>query len=174
MRSASRVLVSGCLASVASALAAAACSRFENRHAARPINAVAHIYDGGAPRAWDRRGRNTAVGFAIHTVASLWWAVFFESLPRRYRNAMGGAAVSALAYVVDYHVVHRRFRPGFEAHLPPSALFGTYAALAAGFALGARLNGRLDHHQKEDRDEGDERRPAERRPEAVIAPEERR
>jgi hypothetical protein len=46
------------------------CSRIENRHARRSMNAVAHIYDGGTPRGRNRGGRNTAVGFAVHTAAS--------------------------------------------------------------------------------------------------------
>jgi hypothetical protein len=172
LRFLARVLFSGSAASLASALAAAACSRVENRHAARPINAVAHIYDGGSPPARDGRSRrNTALGLGIHTAASVWWALFFQALPRMHRNEIGAAAVSGLAYIVDYHVVHRRFRPGFEAHLSSRSLFAIYAALAAGFALSARLQRRLDHHQVEDRDERDERRPAERCPERVIAPE---
>jgi hypothetical protein len=169
-----RVLISGTVASVTSALAAAFCSRIENRHARRPINAVAHIYDGGRPPAGERGGRNTALGFTIHTAASVWWALLFETLPARQRAASGAAAVSVMAYIVDYHVVHRRLRPGFEAHLSPRSLFAVYAALAAGFALAARLDRRLDHHQVEDGDEGDERRPAERRPQRVVAPKARR
>ena len=135
------------------------------------MNAVAHIYDGGAPPARDRAGRNTTLGFAIHTAASLWWALFFESLPRKQRDSRAAAAVSAMAYVVDYHVVHARFRPGFEAHLRPASLFAVYAGLAAGFAIAAKLDRGLDDHQEENRDERDERRPAERRPQRVVAPE---
>jgi hypothetical protein len=166
-----RAAISGTAASIASALAAAICSRIENRHAARPMNAVAHIQDGGHPPARNRRGRNTAVGFVIHTVASLWWALFLESVPRRQRGALAASAVAAMAYVVDYHVVHRRLRPGFEAHLSPASLFAIYASLAAGFALAAALNRGFDDHEEENRDKGDERRPAERRPQAVVAPE---
>ena len=174
MRFLPRVLLSGSLASIASALAGAACSHIENRHPARPLNAVAHLYDGGAPPARDRGGRNTTLGFAIHTAASVWWAIAFELLPEERKHALGPAAIAGLAYMVDYHVVHRRFRPGFEAHLSPQSLLAVYAALALGFRLGAQLNRRLDHHQKKDRDEGDERRPSERRPEAVVVPEQRR
>jgi hypothetical protein len=135
------------------------------------MNAVAHIYDGGRPPARDRGGRNTAVGLVIHTAASVWWALFYESLPRKHRNATGAALISALAYFVDYHVVHRRFRPGFEAHLSAPSLFAVYAALAAGYATAARLERGLDDHQEKDRDERDERRPAKRGPHAVVAPE---
>lgn len=174
MRFPSRVLLSGTAASVASALAAALCSRLENRDGARPVNAIAHIYDGGRPPARDgRRGRNTAVGFAIHTVASGWWALFYEALDRRRRNLAGAAGVAAAAYLVDYHVVGERFRPGFEQHLGGPSLLAVYAALAAGFALASALERRLDHHQVEDGDERDKRRPAERRPDRVIAPEAR-
>jgi hypothetical protein len=168
LRYPARIVLFGTLASVASALAAAACSRVENRHAARPINAVAHIYDGGRPpRGEGPGGRNIALGFGIHTLASVWWALFYDKLRRP-------AAVAALAYVVDYHVVHRRFRPGFEAHLSAASLFAVYAALAGGFALGSRLERWLDHHEEENAHKGDERRPAERRPPRVVAPEERR
>ena len=172
MRFAARVLISGAAASIASALAAALCSRIENRHAARAMNAVAHIYDGGRPPAHDGPGgRNTALGFAIHTGAALWWALFFEGLPARRRNLRSAAAVSALAYVVDYHVVHRRFRPGFEQHLSGRSLAAIYASLGAGFALAGALNRRLHHHQEKNRDKGDEGRPSERGPERVVAPE---
>jgi hypothetical protein len=171
MRFLPRVLVSGTLASVASALAGMLCSRFDNRHGARPMNAVAHIYDGGFPPSQDSGGRNTAVGIAIHTAASLWWGLFFESLPEKYRSKSGATVVAGLAYLVDYHVVHRRFRPGFEAHLSRGSLFAVYAALAAGFTAGAALNRRLDHHQEKDSNEGDERRPAKRRPGEVVMPE---
>jgi hypothetical protein len=171
----SRVLVSGAVASVASALAAAACSRVENRHAARPMHAVAHISEGGAPPARSGSGRrNTALGFAIHTAASVWWALFFEALPPRLRRGPGAVSVAGIAYVVDYHVVPKRFRPGFEAHLMGRSLFAVYAALAAGFALAGHLNRRLHHHQKEDRNESDERRPAKRHPDRVVAPKARR
>jgi len=170
-----RVLLSGSVASIASALAAALCSRAEHRHGARPINAIAHIYDGGRPPAADGRARrNTALGFGIHTAASLWWALFFEALPPRWRSEPGAAAVSAMAYVVDYHVVHRRLRPGFERHLSPASLACIYIALAAGFAAAARLDRGLDHHQVEDGDERDKRRNAERRPRRMKAPEARR
>ena len=143
-RFAARVLISGALAAISSALAALATSRLENRHAARPLNAIAHIYDGGPPGAGSGpRNRNTALGLALHTGASIWWALLFEAvLGNRARRsvsaaAASGALISATAYVVDYYVVSRRFRPGFEAYLSGRAMFAVYAALALGFAAGA-------------------------------------
>jgi hypothetical protein len=141
-----RILASGAAASAASAAAALACSSLENGHAARPMNAITHIYDGGEPPSYDgRNGRNTALGFAIHTAASIWWAGFFEQLfggaARRSpaSAAAAGAAVAGLAYVVDYAVVGERFRPGFERYLSGRSLFGVYGALALGFAAAALL-----------------------------------
>jgi len=175
-----RTLASGLVAATTSTVAAAICSRIENRHAARPLNAVAHIYDGGEPPGRDGPGgRNTAIGVALHTGASVWWAFFFEAIfGRRARRstpvAVAGASLTAAAaYLVDYHVVSRRFQPGFEAHLTGRSMVAIYAALAAGFALSARL-GRFHHHEVEDGNEGSEGRPAERGPEAVEAPVERR
>ena len=44
-----KILTSGILGALASAAAAAVASRVENGHAARPMNAIVHIYDGGEP-----------------------------------------------------------------------------------------------------------------------------
>lgn len=108
-----------------------------------PINAVSHIYDGREPPpAENGRGfRNSFLGFAIHTGGALFWAVFYEAALRRKDRAptvsAAAAAVAAVAWHTDYHLVHRRFRPGFEAHLSRRGLFAVYAALAAGFAAAA-------------------------------------
>jgi hypothetical protein len=152
-----RILAAGVRGALASAAAAALASRMENRHAARPINAIAHIYDGGMPPAHDGRGsRNTAVGFAIHTAASLWWALFYElalKTQSRPKKLLTSSGIAALAYVVDYYVVSRRFRPGFEEYLSPRGMLAVYAALAAGFALSSR-NGRPLVGKRQDEDEG--------------------
>ena len=134
-----RIVFSGLVGALTSGIAACIASRFENGHAARPMNAVAHIYDGGAPPAHNgEAGRNTLLGSAIHTAASLWWAAFYHAalaVQTRPRRMPAAAAIAALAYVVDYYVVHKRFRPGFEAYLTARGLFGVYAALAAGYAV---------------------------------------
>lgn len=172
-----RTLATGLIAGAASTAVAAACSRRENRHAARPMNAVAHIYDGGAPSKRDGTGmRNTLLGFGIHAGAAVWWAAFFEGLFGRAAErslgagVAGGIAVSAVAYVVDYKVVASRFRPGFERFLSGPSMLAVYGSLAAAFAISARLR-RLRHHEVEDPDERDERRDTEARPDRVVAPE---
>jgi hypothetical protein len=116
------------------------------------MNAIAHIYDGGPPCAHDgANGRNTALGFSIHTAASIWWAVFQEAalaLQRRPRPLATASALAGLAYVVDYFVVAKRFRPGFEEYLSPPAMFAVYAALATGFAWSGR-NRRADVRERQ-------------------------
>ena len=106
------------------------------------MNAIAHIYDGGHPPAHDGDGgRNTLLGLGIHTAASTWWAAQYElalAAEPRLRRFPAAVVLSAIAYLVDYYVVDRRFRPGFEAYLSPRAMFAVYAALAAGFALSGR------------------------------------
>jgi len=147
-------LATGVAGALASAAAAVLVSRLENRHAARPMNAIAHIYDGGEPPAHDgHNGRNTALGFGIHTAASIWWAMFHEALlalQQRPRPAATASAIAAVAYFVDYYVVSKRFRPGFERYLSPGGMFAVYAALAAGFAWSARYRrARVDERQHE-------------------------
>jgi hypothetical protein len=139
-------LAAGALASAASAAAAFACSQRENGHGARPLNAITHILDGGEPPAHDGANRrNTALGLGIHTGACLFWGVVFELLFGRHarqsagKAVLAGAATAATAYVVDYYVVHPRFRPGIEAYLSPRSMFAVYAALGTGFALAAIL-----------------------------------
>jgi hypothetical protein len=104
------------------------------------LNAIAHIFDGGHPPAHDGdAGRNTILGVGIHTAASIWWAAFYELAVRETnRPLLTASTVSAIAYVVDYYVVHPRLRPGFEAYLSSRALFAVYAALALGFAVSGR------------------------------------
>jgi hypothetical protein len=171
-----RMLLSGVAAGALSALAASLASARNSGDATRAMNAVAHIYDGGKVPSRPGPGyRNTLIGSALHLGASVWWAAFYEKLFGKSRGAAalaGGACVAATAYVVDYHVVHRRFQPGFEKHLSAAQMLGVYAALALGLAL-PKL-GRLRHHQPEDAEERGEGRPAERDPQRAVAPEARR
>jgi hypothetical protein len=43
---------------------------------------------------------------------------------------LGGGAIAALTYVVDYHVVTKRLTPGWEEHVSSRSLALIYAALA--------------------------------------------
>jgi hypothetical protein len=173
-------LISGTLGGVLSHVAASLCSHKENRRSELPMHAVSHIAWDDAPES--HKGRhlhNAVIGSALHHGACIFWATFFEALfgkeaERSTAAALaGGATIATAAYITDYHIVSDRFKPGFEAHLSKKSMFVVYAALAVGLAAGARLRG-LRNHQVEDRDERDESRNAQRRPDVVVAPEERR
>lgn len=139
------VVRTGLVAGMASTAAALLLSRVQSGRAAPAMNAVSHMADGGPPPADSGpRGRNFLLGSALHLGASLFWAAWFEPLAgraarRRGSNAWAGAAATACAaYVVDYHVVPRRLRPGMEAFLSRAAVVAVYAALGCGYALAAR------------------------------------
>jgi hypothetical protein len=138
------------------------------------MNAIAHIYDGGPPPARDGTGkRNTLLGFGIHTAASLWWASFYElALATLGRRVLAASSVAILAYLVDYYVVNRRFRPGFERYLSPRAMFAVYAALAAGFALSGRHGGALVGKRQDQRESAALARRARKRELAAEEPRE--
>lgn len=173
------VLVSGSAAGVLSLASLILRSRAEHgpRHVTKPVHAVSHI-------AWDDRPEshsghyihNGFIGAALHHGACVFWATFFEAIfgrdaERSTSSALiGGATIASAAYVIDYHFVSARFKPGFEVHLSPRSLLAVYTTLALGFAGAARLRG-LYNHQKENRNKRDERRHAERSPDRVIAPE---
>jgi hypothetical protein len=172
-----RILLTGTAAAIGSAITAACWGRLERGRTTAPLNAISHIaWDSEPPGEVGPGGINLATGLALHAGASLFWATPFELLFGRSarRSALaawlGGAIVSGVAFVTDYYVVSRRFRPGYEAYLSPRGLFAVYAALAASLAIGARST-RFDDHQPEDRHEGDERRHAQPGPDRVIPPE---
>ena len=75
------------------------------------------------------------------------WAAVYEFLfgrtglsakdPGLSRALIGGAVVSAIAYVIDYHVVPARLTPGFELVLSNRSLLAIYLVLAASLGLGS-------------------------------------
>jgi hypothetical protein len=173
-------LLSGLGGGACSHVVAALRSHAEQGRADLPMHAVSHMAWGDAPESHQgEHAYNEVIGTAFHHGASFFWAVCFEALfgrdaERSTASALvGGATTAAAAYVTDYHVVPDRLNPGFHAHLSPRSVFLLYAGLAIGLAAAARLRGLYDH-QIENRDERDERRPAERDPDAVVAPEQRR
>lgn len=146
-RAAADALVSGSIASVASTLALAALGRREAGSAFAPTNATSHwIHGDEAARRDDPSLSHTAVGYAIHHGASLFWATFYERWFGERRNRgdvpaalLGGAAVAALACFVDYRLTPRRLQPGYEMRLSRPALALVYGAFGAGLAASAAL-----------------------------------
>lgn len=141
-----RASVSGTVAGLFAAGAAAYGARREGATACAPINAVTHCL--WPERAVRERGfsvRHTLLGLGIHQGAAIFWALLFERIaPRSPRDhAMGvlaaAAGTAATAYCVDYHVVPKRLTPGFEAHLGSRSMTRVYAGIAIGLAAVALL-----------------------------------
>jgi hypothetical protein len=134
-------VISGSLASVASALALLGLGWLENGRAAGPINAISHwLWKGEAYRHDAPRLRYTLPGYVIHHAMSIFWALVHRRFTRPTtpaRTLRSAAIVSAAACVVDYTLTPRRLRPGFEKKLTRPSLALVYAAFAAGLAAGA-------------------------------------
>jgi hypothetical protein len=136
-----RALISGTLAAAAVTVVASFASRRATGSYASALNASSHIIWGDrAARRHAYTMKYTGVGFLANYGASMLWALVYEMLGRRKRRGRlralrDSALVSAIAYLVDYHVVPRRLTPGFELRLPTRALAAVYGALAVGLAL---------------------------------------
>lgn len=135
-------LLSGSAASVASTFALLWCGRREVNDGAAPLNGPSQwIWGTHAPYCSGFSVRHTVVGYAIHHLASIFWAVAFERFRPTGWEAMPAVAAAALtsvtASIVDYQFTPRRFRPGFEKRLSRSSLTLVYAAFAAGLAAAA-------------------------------------
>ena len=141
-----RAAVSGTVAAVMSGLTVALLARRRTGHLASGPNATSHVLWGeSAGRCHEADLRHTGVGAAIHHASGVFWAAGFEWLlatRRRPHPVVAATAVTAVAYVVDYHLVPKRLTPGFELHLSGREMLGVYAALAAGLALTAMLRSR--------------------------------
>jgi hypothetical protein len=105
-----------------------------------PFNAVAHMVFGDQAAARDGfSARETLVGLGLHAGAITTWAALYEASPAgklTLPQSLGsGALAAALVYLLDYHVLPERLRPGFEKRLGPESIPATYAALALAFGL---------------------------------------
>jgi hypothetical protein len=145
-----RLILGSATSSLAVAVMAAIRGRVERRDTWRPLNAISHIVWG--PAAGNESGfslQYTTVGLLLNGVACGFWAWFQErgrgwipnpgSIPMLLLSASG---VSALAYVTDYHLVPRRFTPGFELSLSRRSFPWLYGALAVGLLIPGLLAAR--------------------------------
>jgi hypothetical protein len=135
-----RALFSGSVASIASTMALAICGRRDVRSAATPLNGPSQwIWGSAAPYHDGFSVRHTLVGYAIHHLASVFWATAYERFrPHERRGDVAmAAAVAATASVVDFDFTPHRLRPGFEKRLSQRSLVVVYTAFAAGLAIAA-------------------------------------
>ena len=139
--SAKTALVAGASASAATTATVALAGLAETGSAWPALNAISKMAHGNhAPWRNEASWKYTGTGALLNAAAVFSWAAVYAVLrgPRTrtdYARAVtAGVATSALAYVVDYHVVPDRFTPGFEKRLPDRSLGLIYAVLALGLA----------------------------------------
>jgi hypothetical protein len=125
-------------------MALALLARAEGKGALQPVNSTSHWYNGKRAGAFrDADLAHTAVGYATHHAATLFWAVLFERWiePRRPVGALpmlrDALLLSAIAAAVDYGATPKRFTPGWEFVLSKRSMAAAYVAMAAGLAAGA-------------------------------------
>ena len=146
--------VSGTAASIASTISLLVLGRIELGEAAAPIN-------GPSQWIWGRRApfenhfsfRYTVAGYAIHHAASVFWAILYERLrqnppqeiweTRENKSVLApAAAITTIAYVVDFNLIPKRLTPGFEKRLSKRGLLIVYGSFALGLASGALIGRR--------------------------------
>ncbi|MDB5882316.1 MAG: hypothetical protein JWP43_2194 [Ramlibacter sp.] len=139
--------ITGTLAALLSTAVLAATGTRQSGSAVAPINAVSHWLWGDESLHVDEPSlRHTLTGYVTNHLAAVFWAMLYsrayghrDEAKQLPQAIAGGVATSAVAYVVDYHVVPKRLTPGYEHRISSGAMLATYGAIAAGLALGALL-----------------------------------
>ena len=135
------------IATLATTVVVSVLSKKETGSAASGLNATSHIFWGDEAAEHDETSlKHTASGAVLNASAMAGWALVQElalgSWSRKGskgRAAVSGLLTAAVAYVVDYFVVPKRFTPGFEKRLSKSSLAMTYTVLALSLAAGPAL-----------------------------------
>jgi hypothetical protein len=144
-----RAVATGSLAGLATTAAVALSGVREIGSGVAPINATSHVLWGdeaGATASVDVK--HTLPGLLINVGAGVFWALAYELLlelsPRRDRAAAvaGGAAIAALAYIVDYHLIPRRLTPGWELRLSRRSVARGFVALGVSLGLAGLVRAR--------------------------------
>lgn len=115
----------------------------EHRAPFLPANAISHIFFGDKAFSEEPVTKYWMSGLALNFAAMISWACVAELgyfLMKAPRGDVGSAAIvsvgtTLLAMIVDFHVVPKRFTPGFERVLSRRALYAVYLTLALGFFL---------------------------------------
>jgi hypothetical protein len=125
----------------------ALCGQIEDGDPLSPVNAISHIVWGD--EAYTQRDlslKYTAIGALLNDISVGSWAFLHEWLFGRAqdegnikKSLFGGVLISALAYIIDYHCIPKRLKPGFERHLQPKSLLIIYAVLALTLGLGGKF-----------------------------------
>jgi hypothetical protein len=82
-------VITGTIASLVSSTALAMLAKLEGKSAVQPINATSHWLHGeDAAKVREADLRHTAIGYATHHGASIFWATLFEALLREAKLGM--------------------------------------------------------------------------------------
>ena len=138
--------ISGTVASFTTTAALVLLAKAEGKGALQPTNATSHWLHGEeAGRVRRADAAHTAVGYGTHHASALFWALPFEMWlwarpPKTPLMLLRDASVmAAIAATVDYGLVPKRLTPGWELALSKRSVAATFAAMAAGLAVGAIL-----------------------------------
>lgn len=141
-----RAVISGSVAGLGIMIATALAGKRETGSYAAPLNATSHIVWGDKAALQDTPSlKYTLTGFVLNHASAILWAAVYEkffgagsgrstSSGSMLRPLLGGAVVSAGAYLTDYHLVPKRLTPGFEKRLSGKSLTTAYGVLALGLA----------------------------------------
>lgn len=146
-----RACVSGNAAGLLMAVAIGVVSQSVTGRSAPGFNAISHMVWGErAARQLHWSSGYTGMGLVLNQLACVFWAGCYEAMAHRQdgqpaRPLILAATVSAVAYLVDYHVVPRRYTPGFELVFPRRSFPFLYIGLAASLWAGVELRRRLPH-----------------------------
>ncbi len=140
------VLLKSQIAGAATTGAVAFCGQFEDGDPISPVNDISHILWGD--EAFDEGElslKYTGTAILLNQSAIFSWAFLHQVLFGRAqkrgeveKSVLGGVLVAGIAYLVDYHLVPKRLKPGFEHHLTPRSLLVIYAVLALALGLGGK------------------------------------
>ncbi|MBL1262067.1 hypothetical protein [Candidatus Methylomicrobium oryzae] len=131
-------LISGTIVGIATAITGALCAVVGQRNPITPMNAVSHIVWGQSALWQDKLSlKYSGTGALLHYFSSVWWAYIYEHWFGKEAEKRGvakglqnGAAVSAIAYVTDYHLIPKRLSPGIETRLPKYSLWVIFGTIA--------------------------------------------
>lgn len=117
----------------------------------QPVHAVSHILFGDKVLHEARfHAKYWVSGFVLNAGAMYGWAVVAE-LGYLWLSLKAGDLITAvlmaialtiIAFITDFHIVPKRYTPGFEKVISRYALYTVYLCLAIGFVFGGmyRIN----------------------------------
>ena len=144
--------IGGSIAALLSAAVVTIAGKKETGSAIAPINAVSHwLWGEEAALQEDVSAKYTGVGAATHALSAMFWATAHAALRPEYPQRpvasalAGGLATGAVATVVDYAMIPKRFTPGFEHRIATPSLAAALMAISLGVAAGTLLTVQRQH-----------------------------